>query len=447
MLRDYQRHDSTAIKRTLESYQRVLYCAPTGSGKTTLVSHIFHGLYQRGLPAAFVVHRRELIRQVSDALHRSNVPHGIVCSGYEPQPLRSIQVCMVQTLARHPLRTAPWLAVVDECHHSVSPTYQRVLTGFPRLLGLTATPARLDGRGLGDIYQYMIHGPTVADLTAQGYLSPYRIWAPPGIDVKGIRVINGDFARPELARAADRPAITGDAIAHYQRLCDGRRFIVYCSSILHSQHVAAQFDSQGVPCVHVDGTTPDAERAAAFRDFEAGRILGLINVDLFGEGIDVPGIEAVILLRPTMSTGLYLQQVGRGLRPAEGKSCTYILDHAGNCERHGLPDDVREWTLNSNRRKRRNVESVLRIRVCPVCFAAVRVGVMICPLGHPFAVKTEIPDIKPGELQEIKRRIHKAQRLQESQCRTLADWQELARERGYSPGWARIRFNLRENHA
>ena len=447
MLRPYQIAASSEIKAALKGHRAVLYQAPTGSGKTTLTSHIFAGLYRNGLRGWFIVHRHELIEQVSAALSLANVPHGIVCPGYPFNPDAPIQVCMVQTLARRKL-PAPWLAVVDECHHAVSPTYMRVLSDIPnaRILGLTATPERLDGRGLGDVFQTLIPGPSVAELTTQGHLAPFRLWAPPGISLDGVHTRAGDYAREDLAKAADRPGITGDAIAHYQKLCPGRRFVVFCSNIAHSKHVAAQFNAAGIPTRHVDGETPDAERREAMALFRAGIVHGLANVDLFGEGVDVPGIEAVIMLRPTQSMGLYLQMVGRGLRPAPGKPCAYILDHAGNAGRHGFPDDPHTWTLDARRRKARTTdEPTIRIRVCPVCFAAVRAGVTACPLGHVFTVDPMIPKVTKGELKEIRRVAAVDRKREEGRATTFDDLVALGQSRGYHPGWAINRWRARHH--
>ena len=445
-LRPYQRQASDAIRMAMRQHRSVLYQAPTGSGKTALVAHIFHGLHMRGLGAWMLVHRRELVEQTSSALADAGVPHGIICPGYAEQSLRPIKIAMIQTLARRKNLTPPWLAVVDEAHHSVSATYQRVLSEIPssHVLGVTATPERLDGQGLGDIYQHMILGPTVPELTAQGYLSPFRIWAPPGVSVSGVRTQGGDYVRAELARAADRAPITGDAIAHYRRLCSGKRAVAFCANVLHSQHVTEQFNAAGIPALHIDATTPDAERRKGMEDFRAGKILVMVNVDLFGEGVDVPAIEAAIFLRPTQSRALYLQQAGRALRMFPGKREAIILDHAGNVERHGFPDAAYPWTLNGRPRKAKvDEEPAIKIRVCPVCFAAVRVSVSVCPLGHVFAVKTVIPEISKGQLEELKREKIKSRRREESECRTLDDWYDLATERGNSPAWARIRYSLR----
>ncbi len=452
MLRPYQREGSDAIKRLFAAGAKsVLYQSPTGSGKGFLISHIFRGLHDAGLPAWLLVHRWELVRQLSDALEQAGVPHGIIAHGHPFQPLRPIQIGSIGSMgARAGSLRAPWLVAEDEAHHSVCATWSRVreIAGNTRFLGLTATPQRLDGRGLAERYEHLLVGPSVAELIAVGHLSPYRMWAPPGIDIRGVRIQRGDFSAGDLARAADRPKITGDAIAHYQRLCPGKRFICFAASIAHSEHVAEAFNGAGIPTEHVDGNTPMPQRKSAMERFRRGEILGLVNVSLFGEGIDVPGVEAVIRLRATMSLTVYLQQIGRALRPAPGKHTAYIIDHTGDLSRHGYPDEDRVWTL-AGRPKKPSDDGTKRIRgrVCPHCFAAIPGAPTTCRFcGFIFGRDFDLPEVSPGELLEIETRTKRARHDEVRAARTLEQLQALGRARGYHPSWATIKYNSRHPH-
>jgi superfamily II DNA or RNA helicase len=307
-------------------------------------------------------------------------------------------------------------------------------------VGLTATPERLDGRGLGEHWQRLVIGPSVAWLRQAGYLAPYRLYAPSVLDTSGLRVRGGDYAREEAQALMLRQAIVGDVASTYQRLAHGRQAIGYAVGVEHSRAMAEMFCRWGVPAAHVDGNTPDAERTATVEAFREGRLRMLWNVDVFSEGVDVPGIEAVILARPTASLGLYLQQVGRGLRPGPGKTCI-ILDHVGNWERHGRPDDPREWSLEGQRRTRKEVEAGLsHVHRCPACQAVSLARETACPeCGHVFAPKLRRVAEKAGELSEITaERV--ALRREQGEARSFEELVILGRRRGYKNpyGWAKF---------
>jgi superfamily II DNA or RNA helicase len=314
--------------------------------------------------------------------------------------------------------------LVHNCHHIRANSWQSVFAAFPDAvhIGLSATPCRLDGRGLADCFDVMVRGPSTAQLIAEGYLSPYRLWAPP-LDTSALHTRMGDFIQSEVVEKMNTPKIIGDAVDHYERICKDARTIIFCASIDHSERTAAEFRSRGFRAAHVDGETSRDARERSMREFELGKIKILTNVDLFGEGIDVAGIECVILLRPTQSLGLYLQQVGRALRPVYGdsgwgsllagpadrrraiaggtKPCAFILDHAGNSERHGYPDDDREWSLEG-RPARQQSEKNETIRICGACYFANPATSRACgECGTPFPVQSrEVAEVE-GTLAEV----------------------------------------------
>lgn len=438
-----------AIRRGSRSPLLVL---PTGGGKTAISADVMGSAARRGRKSVFVVHRRELVIQTSRTFDKVGIEHGIIAAGFRPSPHASVQIASIQTLARRALPWSPDMLVFDEAHHVASETWDQLFAKHPRAvrLGVTATPMRLDGRGLGDWFDEMIEGPTVRWLIEQGYLSNYKIFAPSTPDMSGVKTRAGDWATSEVANRMDRPAITGDAIEHYRKLCDGARAIVFATNIEHSQHIVEQFRAAGYPAAHLDGKTDRAVRDATLAEFASGKIRILSNVDLFGEGFDVPAIEAVILLRPTQSTGLYLQQVGRGLRPAEGKKHAIILDHAGNALRHGMPDEIREWNLDPVEKRKRAPTDELPIKQCPECFA-VHDPQPVCPnCGHEYEVKRREIEQRDGVLVELSEEMIKRQRKKEQgSAKSLEDLIALATARQYKnpAAWARHVYSARQRRA
>ena len=441
-LRPYQVQLIAQARAALRSHRRVLLQAPTGSGKTVIIGNIFASAAAKASRGLFIVHRVELIEQTRATFAEFGIPHGIIAANYDPDPARAIQIASIDTLKarlKRGLATDYKLVAWDECHHIAAAGWKRVATALPHAfhIGLTATPQRLDGAGLKHAFDTMVCGPAVAELIAAGWLSPFKAYAPTLPDLSGLKTRMGDFVHAEVAM--DKPSITGDAVGHYLRLAAGKRALAFCASIEHSRNVAASFTAAGVPARHVDGETPRDERKAAMAAFREGSVHVLTSVDIFGEGVDVPAMEAAILLRPTKSLALHLQQCGRALRPQPGKTAL-VIDHAGNCHRHGLPDDARTWTLDG-RVKRPGVTDA-PVKQCPECFAVCRAPALACPeCGFEFPVKPRIVAEVAGELTPFERR---ARGFEESQAKSLADWQAIARKRGYKPGWAFYRWRARE---
>ncbi|WP_439538702.1 DEAD/DEAH box helicase [Sphingomonas sp.] len=451
-LRDYQTKIVADCRQAFrEGDRKVVVQLATGGGKTVLGSFMVHGAaQQRALTCWWLVHRRELISQASKTFYDMGIPHGIIAGGHASDPLARVQVGSIQTIARRlDKMPPPDMIVFDETHHIGAAQWSEIFARFPQayVLGLTATPWRLDGRGLGQWYARMVQGPTVAELIERGSLSPYRLFAPSAPDMRAVQTQAGDYKQRALAEIMDKPSITGDAVQHYRQLCPGKRAVAFAVSIEHSRHIAAEFNAAGIRAEHVDGTMDIAARDAAVARFVAGDTLILSNAELFGEGFDVPAIEAAILLRPTKSLSLYLQQVGRALRPAPGKAQAVILDHAGNSLTHGLPDDEREWTLDDREKQRRAAESAAPVRQCAKCFRVYRPAPK-CP-GCGFAAPVAVREIekRDGELVEVDASAVKEHRkAEERACKSLADWQRLGAARGYKPGWALKQFQIREQY-
>ncbi len=446
ILRPYQlqtTEESSALFRS--GKRRPLLVSPTGSGKTVLVSHMIRTAVSRGLTVWFVVHRRELVEQSLRTLAACGVAAGAIAGGYPREPHHAVQVVSIQTAARRLERLErPRFMVFDEAHHAVAGSWARVIEWNPsaRCIGLTATPERLDGRGLGDVFDSMVLGPSVASLIADGHLAPYRFFTQ-RLDTREIHIRAGEYAADELAAMLDKPQVVGDVVKHYLKHTPGRRAIVFGASVEHSQHLANEFNAAGVVARHVDGDTPADERRESTDGFHAGRVTVLCNCYLFGEGYDVPDAEVCIMARPTASLGLYLQQVGRVLRPRPGKTA-FIADHAGNILRHGLPDDEREWSLDSGKRKPRDDEDQ-PLRRCEECFWMMPAWAKKC--GNCGAVFTPAerngPLMVDGELVEMTRESLEAARTRDNlraeiaRANNTAALQAIAERMGYKPGWVK----------
>jgi DNA repair protein RadD len=441
-LRSYQLQAIASVRIAVMQANRALLVMPTGSGKTVVFSEICRLANDKGKKVLILVHRRELVKQASDKLTKAGVQHGIIAAGFDPSD-QPVQVASVQTLIRR-LNSGtftPDLIIIDEAHHAVAGSWDKIIGHFTdaKIIGVTATPSRLDGRGLGSHFSTLVSGPSVEQLTKLGFLSPHRVFAPPVIaDLSNVKTRAGDYANDQLSEAMDRPTITGDAIGHYRRLADGLPAIAFCCSIAHAKSVCESFNKAGYRAKLVTGNMPMEERDEAISGLADGRTQVLCSVDVVSEGTDVPAVSAAILLRPTQSEALYLQQVGRILRPKPGK-IAIVLDHVGSTLKHGFVDDLRKWSLDSKPR-RKNFEGVPSVRQCPICFAAFRPQ-PVCPMcGHEFPVKPKRQlTEREGELREMRRQdaIERREKRQEiGRARTLPELLALAKKKGYKPGWA-----------
>lgn len=425
--------------------------SPTGSGKTVMIAHMIRTAADRGLTATFIVHRKELMEQTSEKLWALGVQHGVIAAG-RTLTKDPVQVATIQTLARRVTKLPrPNLVVVDEAHHSVAPSYKGVLGLWKDAwqVGLTATPARTDGRGLSDMFDELVPGPSVAWLTERGYLAPYRAFAPrgPAPDLSGVHTRNGDYVREELEAVVDQVAIVGDAVDHYKRLVAPRSCLVYCVSRRHAHHVEEAYRAAGIDARYCAGDTEPGERRRIIEGLRRGDPPVVVSVDLFGEGLDAPGLAAVQLLRPTASLILHLQQIGRALRPEEGKEHAIILDHVGNIKRHGFPDDEREWTLAGRPKKKKDEEKKIALRTCDACLSIFKASLSACPhCGKRYVAQPSMgPEVVEGELKEITDAERKQQRMAlgmaVARASTLEQLVEIAKRYKYKAAWAGIRWS------
>jgi len=452
-LRGYQKEAVEALRASYRAKKRApLLQLPTGAGKTIIFAHVVKGAMQRRNSVLVLVHKRELVAQTSAKLDWAEVPHGIIAAGYPAAPDMPVQVASIQTLVRRPIGQYRFV-VIDEAHHAVADTWRTVLNTQldAKLLGTTATPLRLDGTGLGvkagGFFDDLICGASIRRLIDEGWLSKVRYFIPEHqADLSGAQASgeNNDFVLAQIAALVNRPHITGDAVQKYAELAPGLPAIAFCSIIEHAEDVAAQFREAGFRSACVHGNLPKTTRDALIAGLGNGEVQVLTSCDLISEGLDVPALGAVILLRPTASLVMHLQQIGRGLRPAPGKPPLVVLDHVGNLNRHGLPEAERVWTLDGVEEGEPAEEGDGKI--CPRCGYVNEQAAKFCGecnlafegSGYGESGRS-IPPQVAGDLAELTdKRKHEVEYMRYWNARTSLSEAELrhyAAHRGYKRGW------------
>ena len=419
-LRDYQEDALNGLRHHMSKagggHRRLILQALTGLGKTVCASAMIHGAAQQGKVTLFVAHRRELIYQASDKLTRVGVRHGLIIPGEKPGNEELVYVGTVQSFTARMKRGSfdpenVHLIIVDEAHRTASKSYVDMLEAYPnaRVIGLTATPTRSDGKGLGDIYTAMVQVMSYEEAFERGYLVRPQYYAPFMPDLEAARTRAGDYAEEDLDAAMNRPELTGDIVSHYARharLPDGslRLGMVFAVNVRHSIALAEAFNEAGIPAAHIDGETPTAERDEVMREFRAGNLTVLVNVGITTEGTDVPECSAIVLACPTQSVIKHLQTIGRGLRTHEesGKRDCLVLDHAGNVLRLGPVEDYKDWTLEkgSERTAKSRMKEAKRDPkeiTCDSC-GHLFYSAKICPsCGFEHVIERSPKDIEVGD--------------------------------------------------
>jgi superfamily II DNA or RNA helicase len=461
-------HTITAAVRKAASdgYKKILIQAATGSGKTVVASDIISGAHEKGSEMLFLAHRRELVYQCYDKLSDFGVTSSIIMSGEYADSWNTTQVASIDTLrvrVKKEKIKMPEAKVVfiDECHRSLAKTYLQIIDYYVKrgavIIGLTATPIRADGKGLGQIYDKMIRGPSVKQLIADGYLVQPLYYAPTVPDLTGVKSHN-DYVEGDLQRAMDKPELVGDVVTNWLRIASDRKTVVFAAGVQHSIHLAEEFAKSGIKVAHIDGETPMDERDKIVNDLRAGRVQVICNCMVLTEGFDCPDLDCAVLARPTKNLGLYLQMGGRVLRRAPGKADTLIIDHSGAIYRHGFLEDDIDWELEPGKlfldrehsvQKRKDSEPI----TCEEC-AHIYTGQIRCPrCGHTperrgkwYATRhADLVQITPDER-------HKAERTwtQEEKKLWWGMFSFYAVEKGYKDGWAyhkfREKFGMNPHH-
>jgi superfamily II DNA or RNA helicase len=415
--------------------------APTGFGKTATAAEIVRLAIAKGRTVWFLAHLREILDDTSARLTAAGISYGHIRAAQKADYSKMVQVVAVQTAVRRPRLPRPHLIIVDECHLAIAESYRKVIaaSGDPLLLGLTGTPQRLDGRGLREVFDLLVPTCSTAELIDEQLLAPVRVFAPPGADLSGIGRRGGDFDQGHAGAVMSRPAVVGDALSHWKKLCAGRRGVAFTATVSHAEAVSQQWRSAGFRAMAVHGNSDDVERREAIAGLRAGRLDLVACAQLWIAGVDVPEIDAVIWLRPTASLTAWLQGNGRGLRIASGKRDLLVLDHVGNCARLGHPLAVHEWSLDGRVKSDRSAAP--SVKVCPQCFAAMASQTKQCgECGHTFAAEARELQQVEGELVEVAARERKHQ---QGTAQSLDDLRELAQQRGYKRGWAERVYQAR----
>ena len=457
ILRPYQQELLAQTGQALRKHRRVVVQAPTGSGKTVVMSEMVHRFMGRNMRVLILVPRRELAFQVAGTLERFGRDIGVIMAGEERLKGMQTYVASFDTLhARciqrdiHPLPIAD-VVIVDEAHLALAKTRKDIIDAYPEawVVGFTATPARSDGKGLGRMFDDLVIGPSVRDLVASGALVPARYYVGERPNLDGVRVQAGDYNQRQLAERVDQPRLVGDIVENYLRIAGGKRAVFFCTNVKHSRHVCRELLRHGVAAEHVDGNTPTDERAEILERVRNGTTTALTNVYVASYGLDIPELEVAVMARPTKSIVLYFQTIGRVLRPSPGKLEALILDHAGCVEEHGFVDEPMPWSLIGNarqdqereRRERRDPQPI----ECPECKHVFR-ATHICPeCGFKLAGGAEAVPFHEADLVEIDRDKKKLNREwpAEEKGQFFGELKAYALSKGYASGWASHKYRER----
>lgn len=472
-LRDYQQSAVDEVRTQFRAgLHPTLFVLPAGGGKTYTFSYIASSAAVRGTPVVIIVHRKELLLQASASLRSLGIKHGLISPHFTPDPTQLIQVASIDTLLIR-LKKGPMtfgLVIFDEAHHVVADNkwgrcYEAL--GRPPMLGVTATPVRTDGKGLGEhaggLFKTMVLGPSKPELIERGNLIASTVYCSFDTpDLQGVgKNKDGEYNASEVAERVDKPHITGSAVAHYTKICPGARAIVFCASVKHAQHVADEFNAAGYRFALLVGepVMSDAERTSVNKRLKSGDLDGACTVDLVSEGYDLPALQCCIMLRPTASESLFLQQVGRVERPEDGKTQAWLLDHVGNVGRmvdgefkrkHGMPNEDRDWTLDGRKKgrgKKVEEEETFPVKQCPKCFH-VHEPAPVCPVCkfvYPLPSVRQLEQVE-GELRQVTSEMvaKKEQRAEQGRAQTV---EEMVNVLGYSRGRAEKIVKAREEKA
>lgn len=428
------------LRVALRRHQAVLTFAPTGFGKTVLAAALMKSITDAGKRVIFGVHRDALIKQTANTLDEFGLQYSHIAAGYHYNLYRLAQIASIPTLQNRLGRFPAEYLFIDEAHLSASSGWSKTVDHYKamgtKIIGLTGSPQRLDGKPLGAIWDTMVLGPSTRRLIEWGRLSRYRAFAPAGVDLSGVHSRGGDYVQSEIDDLMSGKAVLAGAVKHWRQFANGKRTIAFAPSIARAEQLAAEFRASGINAVSLDGNTAKADRQVAFRQFADREIDLLVNVRLFTEGFDLSAqvgrdvvIEAVLDYAPTQSLALHLQKHGRGLR--RDSEAHILLDLVGGFSRLGLPDDEREWSLDGEI-KRKKEKAGEPVRICPSCFAAYAPAPAcpVCGLAHiPQGRKVEEVE---GEMVEIDPEQMRRQRvIEQARAETLDDLIRLATARGY----------------
>lgn len=422
MLRDYQEDVYIRAREELRHYNGVVVVLPCRSGKSYVMEEVCKAAQNKKTNVLILAHRNILLEQHRELIDYPNV-----------------RIESVFTEVNHLGENGKvGLIIIDEAHISGCKTYHDVCKYYNcKIIGFTATPSRLDGKPL-DLFQKIVEGISAEELIKKGAISDYDLYAPKlNVNLSNVSINGGDYSTVQLEEVMCDSKIYGDIVANYEKLAKGKQSIAYCTSVKHSQIICELFNNAGYPSVHIDSHTPEKERLKVMQDFKDGKFLILCNVNLISEGITLPTCEVCLMLRPTQSLALYIQQACRALTPQEGKRAI-IIDYVGNVFRHGMPTDKNEWSLTEQKKCRNpSGESEILARTCNECLRTYPGNGPICPYcgANNGKTKKQIENEKKAELELIEQVEKRKKRMEVGRQNSFSGLVAIARERGYAPGW------------
>jgi DNA repair protein RadD len=443
VLRPYQELTNSELHSAVAKGEtKIILCLPTGGGKTTIAASLIFEMLEQKKTVLFLAHRRELIDNASDRLRLYGIRPGVIQAGRR-SVIAPVQVASIQTLGK---RIPPHadIVFVDECHHSSSPTWKKLIYHYSEsgsvVIGLTATPYRTDGKGLGDLYDELICPVTMKDLIGDGYLVPARFYGP-AFDVSDLKVSGGDYDQKAMAAKFDKRERYDDLLDNYKRFADGKKTIIFNPNVKISLQVVQTFTDAGYKAGHVDGEMNSVQRMETIDAFRRGDLDILSNVNILTEGVDIPSIECGILNRATISKSLYFQMVGRVLRPFGAKRHAIIIDQGGNFRAFGDPADDGVPALKETVKKKKRMVGASPVKECPKCYLLQHLSAVTCAeCGHDFMAGKKLKKAVFVDMEE-----HIAMATSSGQlAKVLAKpWDSLTMEememvrhhKGYKSGW------------
>jgi len=442
-LRPYQLQAIDLLRASIQRHKRSILCVPTGGGKTTIVASMIQSAMGRGKSILFLAHRKELLTQAIERLESFGLAPGLI-QGSNTKPNLNLNVASVQTLRnRLHIICPPDIIFIDECHLAMANSYRIILDNYPNafVVGMTATPSRLDGKPLGDIFKDIVNPISISHLTSLNFLCTVRKFASKEhIDLSDVGSVGGDFNSAQLYSKFNKSTLYAGVVDNYLKFAKDRPFIVFCVNVEHSKNTAQAFQNANIACEHLDGETPQHLRDITIAKLKSGVIQGVSNVGLFTEGFDMPHISCVILNRATQSLALYLQMIGRGLRPAPNKKDLVVIDHGDNVMRHSWYDIEREWSL-TKKKKKTDKQNAFPVRLCESCEAMMPVSTSICPeCGHEKEQKVITPVF--AEFEELARPTTPEHLRKPWTKMTKEELTELAELRNYKKGWVYHQLKL-----
>jgi len=460
ILRGYQQRGLDELRQAVrDGFRRILLVLPTGGGKSVIFSKLIQSANQKGNPVLFLVHKRELVYQASDHMDKEGVQHGIIMAGEPMNKMKQVQLASTLTLwtraKRHERIDMPpaKVVVVDEAHRTGSKTYNQILDDYDDsiLIGVTATPVRKNGRGLGNQFEKMIVISSISELQELGFLCQVEYMVPNIPDLSEVDINDGEFVEEQLQEVMDNKHLVGNIVDHYIKFAKGRQAVLFAAGVRHSIHLRDRFRMKGIAAEHIDANTNTAERDEIHDRFEKGEIQVICNYAIYTEGVDMPELSCVINARPSRSIVFHLQSIGRGLRPKKDGGNCLVIDHSGNVLRMGPVEMDHEWSLdefeviydrdasNEERKEREKKETEY---ICSNC------GTMFeseprCPTcGEPLAKIGRDIKVAKGELTLYKPKLKKKDKEPSKEEKQL--WYSMflhyAKSKSYQDGWVSHKY-------